>query len=268
MRAPRSRSVRGRRWHAELDGTASEQDQHEPRTDGRGGDATRERVRDPTAADLRSLPARSGEIGTGAHRDRRDGRTRTGARAEHPGRRRRREEHRGEPENQHEPGEDEGDAADDRTGRARDLPRAQDGELGRSRAGQEVARGNAMFEVAGRDPAATLYAKLRAADAMCAGGPPKPMHPMRPHCTSTCHRLVLCVSEPSASARRAGESAGGSRRERGVEGGECLVDLVFAHDERRHEADDVAVGAARHEARRGSPRRQCAITALVRAAIG
>src|SRR5260221_14495546 len=38
----------------------------------------------------------------------------------------------------------------------------------------------------------------------------------------------------------------GSRREGSVKGAECLADLRFAHDEGRHEADDVGVGAARH----------------------
>ncbi len=104
-------------------------------------------------------PARPGERQAGLHRDRRDARTGARRRAAHPQRRRACEEHGGEREDQDEPRDDEREPADDRAGRAAEPPRAVDRELGRGRAGEEVARGDRVLELDRREPAAPLDAE-------------------------------------------------------------------------------------------------------------
>ena len=67
--------------------------------------------------------------------------------------------------------------------------------------------------------------------------------------TLTTPETALTVKQNRAGSPRccSAEMIVGRRGEGGVEGGERLVDLGFADHERRHEAHDVAVGAARHQ---------------------
>ena len=118
--------------------------------------------------------------GPGVHRDRRDGRAGSGAGAAHPERWRAGKEQRGEREDQCEARNDERDATDDRAGAAAHSSGAVDRELRRRRAGQQVARGDRVLELLGGQP--TLLSTHRSrSSAMWAGGPPKPMQPIRPH---------------------------------------------------------------------------------------
>ena len=62
-------------------------------------------------------------------------------------------------------------------------PRAVDRQLRRGRAGQQVARGDRVLElVRVSQPRRSTHSSR--SSAMCAGGPPKPMQPIRPHSRS------------------------------------------------------------------------------------
>jgi hypothetical protein len=107
-----------------------------------------------------SAPAVGDEARARLHRDGGYRRACAGSRALYPVGRRAGEEQRGEREDRDEPRPDEADAADERPEPAAQPPRAEDGELRRSRAGEEVARGDRVLEVARREPAAPLDAQL------------------------------------------------------------------------------------------------------------
>jgi len=87
---------------------------------------------------FRPRDARPDEVGTGPYGHRRDRGARTRPGTEDPRRRRGTEEHRGEPEDDHEPGRDERDAGDESTQRTGDPPRRQDRELRRRGAGRSM----------------------------------------------------------------------------------------------------------------------------------
>ena len=78
-------------------------------------------------------------------------------------------------------GHDEAGPADQRAGRAAQPPGAEDGQLGRGRAGQQVGGRDAVLELGRGQPAPAGPRTGARSRAMCAGGPPNPMHPIRPH---------------------------------------------------------------------------------------
>ena len=113
--------------------SACEENGHEPSAEGRRRGGAEDRVEHPSPAGGRSGKARPDEFGAGAHGDRGDRGAGARAGAENPGRWCGREEQGGEPEDDHQPGDDEGDATDDRAGDASDPPGRKYGELGRRR---------------------------------------------------------------------------------------------------------------------------------------
>ena len=166
----------------DFDEAAREEHEHEPRSDGGGCRCAEQRVEHPSPARRGPAHARPDEVRAGAHRDRGDGGTRAGSGAEDPGGRCGREEQRGEAEDEHESRRDERDAADD--GTARDRRRAT---RRRWRAGSMPVRAAGCTPRSRPRTRAALIHCLRStqssrSSAMCAGGPPNPMQPIRPHC--------------------------------------------------------------------------------------
>jgi hypothetical protein len=111
------------------------------------------------------------------------------------------EKERREREDQDQPREDEAGAADERAGAAAEAPGAEDRKLGGGGAGEQVGGRDRVFELACLEPSAALDAEL-ANRAMCAGGPPKPIQPIRPHSRATVSRpgrpLAVGVACPAA----------------------------------------------------------------------
>ena len=136
----------------DLDGAAAEKNEHQPGTDGRRRGATERGVHDPSPVRRRAPPTLRHEAEPGAHGHGGDGRAGAGPRAAHPIRRRTREEDGSEHEDHGEPGKDERRAAHDRADRPRDTPRAEDRQLRRRRARQQVARGDRVLELSGSQP--------------------------------------------------------------------------------------------------------------------
>ena len=85
--------------------------------------------------------------------------------------------------------------------RPRHPPRAVDRELGRGRSGQQVARGDRVLELVRRDPAALRSTHSSRSSAMCVGGPPNPMQPMRPHSRDTVRNGGTAAAGPGVSDR-------------------------------------------------------------------
>jgi hypothetical protein len=143
----------------ELDHAAAEQDEDQPRAERRSRGPAGEQVPAPAKRAARTPAAVGGKAPAGLHGDGRDRRSRSGARAEHPARRRSREEERGERQDQDEPGDDEAKTAHERSRPAPEAPGAVDRELGRGGTRQEVARRDRVLEVPRLDPAPPLHAQ-------------------------------------------------------------------------------------------------------------
>ena len=92
--------------------------------------------------------------------DRWNGRAGAGGCSFYPERRVGGQKQRRQGQDHDEAGHDETDAADYRAGRAGEAPGAEDRELGRCGAGQQVGGGDAVFELVGRQPAALFHAEL------------------------------------------------------------------------------------------------------------
>ncbi len=69
------------------------------------------------------------------------------------------QEHGGQGHDEHESGNDEAQPAHQCTGPSSQAPRAEDGELCRGRAGEEVGSGHAVFELGRGDPVALVDAQ-------------------------------------------------------------------------------------------------------------
>ena len=144
----------------ELSEPAPDQDEHEVGAEARPSHRADDQVDDPACA-LVAAPAGPPQAGaeqaqTCAHGDRRDGRPRTGSRAADPVRRRVGEEQGREDNDRHHRRDDEAEPSDDGAGRAGDPTGAIDCELGRGRAGEQVATGESVLEVALGDPSSAL----------------------------------------------------------------------------------------------------------------
>ena len=146
--------------HAQLDGAAADDGQYHPGAERRGRDTTGDRVGDPAPTHRGAAPTRRDRDCTPAF-------TATAATAApapaaapstHPGGDDARNSG-GEPQDDHEPGSDEGNPAGDRTGRSRDRPRTEDRELRRGRARQRVACRDRVLELGRRDPSPALHAQ-------------------------------------------------------------------------------------------------------------
>ena len=145
----------------DLDEPAPEQQQDEPRADGRRGHHAGADVEEPAqlGAPAHARPARGHEAPAGVHGDGGDGGTRPGAGALDPQRWVAGQEQHREAEDEDEPGDDEGQASDERADAPALPPGAVDRELRRGRPGQEVAGGDRVLEVVGLHPAAALDAQ-------------------------------------------------------------------------------------------------------------
>ena len=146
----------------DLDQAAGDEREHQERSDRGSDDATREPVQDPpralgpTSAD--ASPARRDERPRGVERDRGDSGTGSGRGTQDRDGRAAREEHRGQPEDEREPGHDEAEPSDQRASRTSDPPGREDRELRRRRARQQVRRGDAILELVTVDPLVLVHA--------------------------------------------------------------------------------------------------------------
>src|SRR5262249_11266829 len=104
-------------------------------------------------------PAVGDEAPAGLHGDRGHRRSRTGAGAANPARRRPREKERREREDEDQARQDEARAADQGAQPPPDPPGAKDRELPRRGTGKEVAGGDRVLELACREPAAAIDAE-------------------------------------------------------------------------------------------------------------
>src|SRR5262249_50867144 len=132
---------------------AAEQDQHQPRPDRGGGDTARDDVTGPPGVVRRTAPARRDEAGSGLHGDGGDSRSGPRACTLDPARRRTRQEERGEREDQKQARRDEADAANESAGATAQPPGAEDRQLRRSGAGEQIAGSDRVLELAGLEPA-------------------------------------------------------------------------------------------------------------------
>ena len=146
----------------DLGEAAPEQHQHQPGAEGGRGERAQGRVDDqPPAVRARpAAPGGGGEAQPGVDRDGRHRGPGPGAGPAQPVGRRAGQEERRQRHDQHEPGEDEAEAADDGPGAPAQRPGAVDGQLGRRRPGQEVGRRDRVLEPACLEPAPALHAKL------------------------------------------------------------------------------------------------------------
>ena len=112
-----------------------------------GRDPACERVGQPPRVRRRPCPTRGNEASTCAHGDRGNSSARACARAEHPQRRCCGKKHCREAQDANESRNDERRTANDRAHRPRDAPRAEDRELRRRRARQQIARRDRVLEL-------------------------------------------------------------------------------------------------------------------------
>ena len=144
----------------QFDDATAEQNQHQPRADQRGRRDSGCQVSDPARPVGGPAPARRDQPAAGVHGDGRHRGARSGSGAAHPGRRGAGEEQRGQREDDDQAGHDERDSAEQRADPAADLPGAEDRQLGGGRAGQQIARGDGVFELALGQPFPALHTQL------------------------------------------------------------------------------------------------------------
>ena len=181
------------------------QHQHEVRPRNRTGNGSDHEVAGSTGRPRRLGVGSARQAGGRTQGHRRNCRTRSGRRAPYPQRRGPEEQGR-ESQDQYESWHDEAQSADPGAAGAAQPPGAEDGQLGRGRAWQQVGGGDALLElVVVSQPWSSTH--RRRSRLMCAGGPPKPMQPMRPHCGSDLQQRDV------ASASSAGLAGGVRHRD-------------------------------------------------------
>ncbi len=139
---------------------AGDQDQDQPGADQRPGHPAEQRVGDPASMDLRPIPARGDQADAGPHSDGGDCRAGSSPGTAHPDRRRARQEEHRESQDHQQAGQDEAEAPEQRARAATHPPGAEDRQLGRRRAGEQVAGGDRVLELVRREPGPPLDAEL------------------------------------------------------------------------------------------------------------
>ena len=147
------------RAQRQLHEPAADQHEHEPRPDRRRRDAPGEQVDDPPRHAPRPPAGLRDEAPAGLHGDGRHRRAGAGARPEDPPRRRAREEERRQRQDRDQPRQHEREPADQPAEPAANAPGAEDRELRRGRARQQVAGRDRVLELLRGDPAAPLDAE-------------------------------------------------------------------------------------------------------------
>ena len=200
-----------------LDATTGDQEQHQERPDQRRRRGAEHRVDEPprslAANRPRPSPARPEQSPAGVEGDRGDRCARTGAGPPNPARRRLRQKHDGERGDDHHARHDEPEAARHRSPNPAEAASEVNRELRRGGPGEEVAGAIAASTSASLSQPRSSTTSRRSR-AMCVGGPPKPVSPIRVH-----SRAIVAIGteagRPEVAARsRLDGQAGGDTLER------------------------------------------------------